>query len=637
MDHCAEAIRTFVGEGQHILYVPFGGGWSWNFIRGRLQKADFGFASSQLDVLLDPSGADENTAAANKRKIEWATCIWFGGGKPITLLEKLQALGPLYVMLGDAIDSGRVKLVGVSAGTIVPSMTLSTANDKQQEGQPALGIFPFHVHPHWLGASELEPAQHLRTAKTIGPVLSLDSDAWATFENGQVQVHGKARASALSWRKVGTTEPTEGTAITHVNAPQLAAALASKDRNGERLVFKQAEWDTMAIVVDGGLTMKHYIKGGDEYFTPHSDRSHAMIFTKNSRVVLAPGDRLRYTVREDGTCRWQMEHFRLTEGGLKLQYSFFTPRRINLMYLADVRPGETMRLAVSEDGQFGRTSKMALQAFLKHKGLYEFGIDGDFGISMLDDVKKVQKLMNDMAVAGTPDGGEPPAGDFQYLQTQLAKDPEGFLKTVERINGAPFGNSGSTKALQRLLGIKADGFFGARPWIERWVAHHLDSPSCARCSLTHHLVCFVLAGTFSVKALQNWCNLEGATRWGDDWVTCSVDGVWGPKTATAMQKVISSKEVEFQKVFSNMFVSGHFGKQSKIALQAFLKMRDVYHDPVNGDFGSRAPSTSVVALQTWINQRGKDHDVNIANLVKALQFESRFVSTPSELPRRVPL
>jgi len=580
MDHCAEAIRTFVGEGQHILYVPFGGGWSWNFIRGRLQKADFGFASSQLDVLLDPSGADENTAAANKRKIEWATCIWFGGGKPITLLEKLQALGPLYVMLGDAIDSGRVKLVGVSAGTIVPSMTLSTANDKQQEGQPALGIFPFHVHPHWLGASELEPAQHLRTAKTIGPVLSLDSDAWATFENGQVQVHGKARASALSWRKVGTTEPTEGTAITHVNAPQLAAALASKDRNGERLVFKQAEWDTMAIVVDGGLTMKHYIKGGDEYFTPHSDRSHAMIFTKNSRVVLAPGDRLRYTVREDGTCRWQMEHFRLTEGGLKLQYSFFTPRRINLMYLADVRPGETMRLAVSEDGQFGRTSKMALQAFLKHKGLYEFGIDGDFGISMLDDVKKVQKLMNDMAVAGTPDGGEPPAGDFQYLQTQLAKDPEGFLKTVERINGAPFGNSGSTKALQRLLGIKADGFFG----------------------------------TFSVKALQNWCNLEGATRWGDDWVTCSVDGVWGPKTATAMQKVISSKEVEFQKVFSNMFVSGHFGKQSKIALQAFLKMRDVYHDPVNGDFGSRAPSTSVVALQTWINQRGKDHDVNIANL-----------------------
>eukprot|EP00966_Prymnesium_polylepis_P323602 7379766-Prymnesium_polylepis.1 len=217
---------------------------------------------------------------------------------------------------------------------------------------------------------------------------------------------------------------------------------------------------------------------------------------------------------------------------------------------------------------------------------------------MLDDVKKVQKLMNDMAVAGTPDGGEPPAGDFQYLQTQLAKDPEGFLKTVERINGAPFGNSGSTKALQRLLGIKADGFFGARPWIERWVAHHLESSSCARCSLTHHLVCFVLAGTFSVKALQNWCNLEGATRWGDDWVTCSVDGVWGPKTATAMQKVISSKEVEFQKVFSNMFVSGHFGKQSKIALQAFLKMRDVYHDPVNGDFGERAQH-----LHSWEPRR----------------------------------
>jgi len=74
-----------------------------------------------------------------------------------------------------------------------------------------------------------------------------------------------ARASGLKWRKAGDIRPTTGRSLEH---PELANALASKTRNGDKTEFTQEEWDAFGIT---DLRIDHFVKTGmvnAPYFQP---------------------------------------------------------------------------------------------------------------------------------------------------------------------------------------------------------------------------------------------------------------------------------------------------------------------------------------------------------------------------------
>jgi len=85
-----------------------------------------------------------------------------------------------------------------------------------------------------------------------------------------------------------------------------------------------------------------------------------------------------------------------------------------------------------------------------------------------------------------------------------------------------------------------------------------------------------LADAETVRALQGW--LRGRE------LQCRVDGKWGPETKRALQTFLCRQSVDVGKAF-HVVANGVFDARSRIALQVFLKCRNLYNGNIDGNFG----------------------------------------------------
>ncbi|MCD6204376.1 MAG: dipeptidase PepE [Candidatus Marinimicrobia bacterium] len=144
LDHCAENIKTFLGNRKTVAFVPFArpGGIGHNgyteIARKRFAKMDF-----------DLSGVHE--AADMKAAIRQSDAIFIGGGNTFVLLTGLYK-HDLIDTIREEVANGK-PYIGTSAGSNVATRSIMTTNDMPIMYPPsfeALNLVPFNINPHYL-------------------------------------------------------------------------------------------------------------------------------------------------------------------------------------------------------------------------------------------------------------------------------------------------------------------------------------------------------------------------------------------------------------------------------------------------------------------------------------------------------
>jgi dipeptidase E len=95
-----------------------------------------------------------HAVADPRAAVEEAEVLFIGGGNSFRLLTTLWKLG-LIEPIRRRVEAGELRFVGSSAGTNMACPSLRTTNDMPIVQPPtfdALGLVPFQVNPHYLGA-----------------------------------------------------------------------------------------------------------------------------------------------------------------------------------------------------------------------------------------------------------------------------------------------------------------------------------------------------------------------------------------------------------------------------------------------------------------------------------------------------
>lgn len=190
LDHCAEAIESFVGHTREVFFVPFAKHQSrWqsytDFARERFAK--FG---AQLRSILDfdPEACDPQT-----------TAFFVGGGNTFRLLNTIHTEG-LIQLIVEKVMSG-VPYIGASAGSIVACPTIITTNDMpivRPSTLEAMGLVPFQINAHYLDAdpesTHMGETRERRIAEfheeNSVPVIGLREGSWLHVEDERVMLGG---------------------------------------------------------------------------------------------------------------------------------------------------------------------------------------------------------------------------------------------------------------------------------------------------------------------------------------------------------------------------------------------------------------------------------------------------------------
>jgi len=434
-------------------------------------------------------------------------------------------LGPLYAVLEQSIRLGRSKLVGVSAGSIVPSKTLSTANDPDQQGRPGLGILPFHMHPHWLGATLLDNDRREMAVWQYAAVISLDSDAWVIIDQGKVTVYGDVRANGLRWRRV-TRRPQGGTELTAELAGGLLRAITERSAEGRegKVVFTQEEWEELsprrnrageAHVSDiMPLQTNHFVsvrqpQGGAEaevgefWYVPVKANALATLATRESQTTLFKGDQITYRHRQDGRCSWNIQHHdELQTDGILLQDSMLyprilTPRHLQMLLLSDSVRNRTLRFNLKDNDAFDTAAKVALQAYLKSGRHYRGAIVGDLVEPSIEQLRLLEAQVRGRAEAALlgPALRMNPAELSAWYRSQHGV----LVLRVYKEGVAPLGTPEATKALQKLVGAVVSGIFGEQ---------------CgARTDCSQQPFCLPVCGIPQMRPRYARCSVGCARKW----------------------------------------------------------------------------------------------------------------------------
>ena len=143
LDHCADAVRTHLGQVRRVLFVPHALADRESYaalVRERLQE--WGYAVDSLHAAEDPRTA-----------VEQAEAIFVGGGNSFRLLASLHEL-QLMPVLAEAVRGG-TPYMGSSAGSNLACPTIRTTNDMPIVEPPslsALNLIPFQINPHFIDA-----------------------------------------------------------------------------------------------------------------------------------------------------------------------------------------------------------------------------------------------------------------------------------------------------------------------------------------------------------------------------------------------------------------------------------------------------------------------------------------------------
>jgi len=200
LDHCEEAIKSFLGPIKTILFFPF----ALKDHDGYAKIARERFAKMGIELTSIHTAHPEDVC----RFIALAGAFFVGGGNTFRLLSWLQQCAHDrfhgYVPLDEIrnrLQNG-MPYIGTSAGANVAGPTIMTTNDMPivgpKEGFKALNIFPFQINPHYMDPDP--SSKHMGETRDTRlkefheendtPVIALREGAWLRVENGVTHLEG---------------------------------------------------------------------------------------------------------------------------------------------------------------------------------------------------------------------------------------------------------------------------------------------------------------------------------------------------------------------------------------------------------------------------------------------------------------
>ena len=189
LDHCQDAITTFLGGTDSLLFLPFASfdvdGYA-SVVSKRFAK--MGIQVTSLHTQQDP-----------KKAIKEAKAIFVGGGNTFRLLKKMYDLDLLDSMRNVVLNG--TFYMGASAGVNLACPTIKTTNDMPivfPQSFNALNIFPYQINPHYINADPASKHQGETREERIKefhqenttPVIGLYESAWIHVEDDVIQLGG---------------------------------------------------------------------------------------------------------------------------------------------------------------------------------------------------------------------------------------------------------------------------------------------------------------------------------------------------------------------------------------------------------------------------------------------------------------
>src|SRR5215468_10310804 len=191
LDHCADAIESFLGPVQRVTFVPYA-----------LFDRDAYAARARARFEAMGYGLDSvhETAGGPLRAVDEAEALFIGGGNTFRLLDALWRQGLVEPIRRRVRGEGR-PYIGASAGTNVAGPSIRTTNDMPIVEPPtfeALGLVPFNINPHYQdplpGSTHMGETREQRIAEfheeNTTPVVGLREGAWLLVDGQGVVLQG---------------------------------------------------------------------------------------------------------------------------------------------------------------------------------------------------------------------------------------------------------------------------------------------------------------------------------------------------------------------------------------------------------------------------------------------------------------
>jgi len=193
LDHAEAEIRDFLGELEHLLFVPFALFDRDKYAataQARFEK--MGYELTSIHTAADPLQAVKDTGA-----------MFIGGGNTFRLLKTLYEFD-LIDVIRERVDAG-MPYIGSSAGSNMACPTIRTTNDMPIVQPPsfnALGLVTFQINPHYLdpdpnskhmGETREERINEFHEENET-PVVGLREGAILRIENGETILRGSTGA-----------------------------------------------------------------------------------------------------------------------------------------------------------------------------------------------------------------------------------------------------------------------------------------------------------------------------------------------------------------------------------------------------------------------------------------------------------
>jgi dipeptidase E len=193
LDHCADAIRRFLGGVTTITFVPYAArDWDGYARQVRGALADFGLKVESVHE----NGSWPHTLPDNP-------AVFVGGGNTFRLLKTLQDGGLLDQIRRKVLDG--MRYMGSSAGANLACPTIKTTNDMpivQPVDFHALGLVGFQINPHYIDADPNSKHMGETREKRIAEfheendlaVIGLREGSWIVVDQGRATLHGETGA-----------------------------------------------------------------------------------------------------------------------------------------------------------------------------------------------------------------------------------------------------------------------------------------------------------------------------------------------------------------------------------------------------------------------------------------------------------
>ena len=193
LDHAESEIRSFLGDVQRVLFVPY----------ALFDRDKYAATAQQRFQKMGYELTSVHTAGNPVAAVNETDAVFIGGGNTFRLLKALYDFD-LIDAIRDRVSNG-MPYIGSSAGSNVAAPTIRTTNDMpivQPPSFDALGLVSFQINPHYLDPDpnskhmgetrEERLKQFLEENDT--PVVGLREGAMLRIENGETILRGSTGA-----------------------------------------------------------------------------------------------------------------------------------------------------------------------------------------------------------------------------------------------------------------------------------------------------------------------------------------------------------------------------------------------------------------------------------------------------------